>query len=181
MNTCYFCCTLFIIGMFVGFFIDMYIMYKKEISKEEGRIKSCKDDYKNNYCYMGNGGPPLLRDKCKELKQCMGRTAKNEVTGSRIMANYTSQFFNDFSANLEVKAIAVMALICYICVCGFQCCKGLSNMADDPHKYLSKGKSKSSRDDSSSSDEERRRRKKKKDKKKRKEKYQYSDSSDEKE
>lgn len=105
--------------MFVGFFIDMYIMYKKEISKEEGRINTCKDEFENNYCSMGNGGPPLLRDKCKELKTCKARLAKNEVTGSRIMANYTSQFFNDFSANLEVKAICIMALLCYICVCGF--------------------------------------------------------------
>lgn len=54
----------------------------------------------------------MLREECKRLKECMNRVASNEVTGSRVMASYSSQFFNDFTKNLEVKAIGVMALLC---------------------------------------------------------------------
>ena len=96
---------------------------------------------------MGNGGPPLLREKCKELKDCKGKIAENEVTGSRVMANYMSQFFNDFSTNLEVKAIGMVALICCIFVCGANCCKGFSRIASDPKSYMKRDKR--NRDDDS--------------------------------
>ena len=50
MNTCYICCTLCVFMMFAGYFADMYVMYKKEISKETNAIETCKDDFKHNFC-----------------------------------------------------------------------------------------------------------------------------------